>query len=233
LPRRRLTLAACALQVYKDVMTESIPYASAPLNVCVLSLDATVGAGLMTGVCGNASGGVTELEGISVRLDLHTFDPAREQELGAVLSLADAAALVLQHMDAPALELLKAAYRILPSEHKLPVALLVVRDAGRLEFKMACPTCSQKLWVRDEDKGRVGRCPHCKKTFVLPAQSALLKQLLMLPESMPVVTVMVGHEASCRGPLANLAERARLRAQVLKSSTVPVQIAHDHKPPAE
>lgn len=212
-------------------MTDSSSSGSAPLNLCVLSLDAAAGAALMSGLCGQGGGGVTELDGIPVRLDLHAFDPAREVELAAVLSLADAAVLLLQHMDAPALELLKAAYRILPSEHKLPVALLVVREAGRLEFKMACPTCSQKLWVRDEDKGRVGRCPHCKKTFVLPVQAALLKQHLMLPDSMPVVTVMLGHEASCRGPLASLAERARLRAQVIKSSTVAVQIAHDQKPP--
>lgn len=209
-------------------MTENAATARPHVSLCVLALDGPAGTALLASVCGVGGAVEVELDGIPARLDLHTFDPAREQELAAVLNLADAAALVVQHLDAPALELLKAAYRILPSEHKLPVALLVVRESGRLEFKMACPTCSQKLWVRDEDQGRVGRCPHCKKTFVLPAQAALIKQHLMLPASLPVVTIMLGNAGSCRGPLATLAERAKLRAQVTKSSTVPVQIDPHH-----
>ena len=195
-----------------------------PLSLCVLTIDAAAGTSLVQTVCGQGGTGNVDLDGIPVRLDLHTFDPAREQDLGAVLNMSDAAALVVHHIDAPSLELLKAAYRILPSEHRLPLSVLVVREAARLEFKMACPTCSQKLWVRDEDQGRVGRCPHCKKTFVLPAQAVLIKQQLSLPSSMPVVTVMLGNLGACRGPLSNLAERARLRAQVTKSSTVQVQI---------
>lgn len=197
---------------------------SGRLTVCVLTIDATAGSAFVGTVCGVGASSDVELDGIPARVDLHTFDPAREQELSAALNLADAAALVVHHIDAPALELLKAAYRILPSEHKLPIALLIMRESGKLEFKMACPTCSQKLWVRDEDQGRVGRCPHCKKTFVLPAQAVLIKQHLMLPATMPVLTVMIGNPGACRGPLATLAERARLRAQVTKSATVQVQI---------
>ena len=199
--------------------------------MCVLTIDAAVGASLIGSVCGQGSTGDVDLDGIPVHFDLQTFDATRESDVGAALSMADAAALVIHHIDAPSLELLKAAYRIMPSEHRLPIAVLIVREAGRLEFKMACPTCSQKLWVRDEDQGRVGRCPHCKKTFVLPAQAVLIKQQLLLPSSLPVVTVMLGNTGACQGPLSSLAERAKLRAQVTKSSTVQVQITGDHKPP--
>ncbi len=209
-------------------MTDVLPGGPGPISICILALDGATGSQLMTSVGGGEGISEVDLEGKPVRLDLHTFDPAREQALAAVLNLADAAALLVQHLDAPALELLKAAYRILPSEHRLPVAVLAVRDPGRAEFKMACPTCSQKLWVRDEDQGRVGRCPHCKKTFVLPAQDALIRQHLSLPASMSVAAVVLGNADGCRAPLSALAERARLRAQVTKSSTVPVQIDPHH-----
>ena len=195
------------------------------LVVRVLTIDAPAGTAFLGTVCGMGGSGDVELEGIPVRLELSVFDPSRSSQSVEVLNRADAAALLVHHMDAPALELLKNAYRILPSDHKLPVSLLVVREAGRMEFKMACPTCSQKLWVRDEDQGRIGRCPHCKKTFVLPAQTLLIKQNLMLPASLPVVTVTVGNPGACRGPLATLAERARLRQQAGKSSTAPVQLS--------
>ena len=63
---------------------------------------------------------------------------------------------------------------------------------------------------------------------MLPAQDALIKQHLALPTSMPVAAVVLGNADGCREPLAALAERARLRAQVTKSSTVPVQIDPHH-----
>lgn len=193
----------------------------------VLTIDAAAGTSFLGTICGMGGSGDIQIENIPVRLEMSVFDLPRAAQCAELLVNADAAALLVHHMDAPALELLKNAYRILPSDHKLPVALLVVREAGRMEFKMACPTCSQKLWVRDEDQGRVGRCPHCKKTFVLPAQTLLIKQNLMLPASLPVMTVMVGNPGACRGPLLNLAERARLRRQASKSSTAPIQLAQD------
>jgi hypothetical protein len=211
-------------------MADTPPTSPGQISICVLALDGNTGSLLLASVVGREGVCELELDGKPTRLDLHTFDPAREQEMGAVINLADAAVLLVQHLDAPALELLKGAYRILPSEHRLPVAVLIVREASRAEFKMACPNCSQKLWVRDEDQGRVGRCPHCKKTFVLPAQDALIKQLLALPASMPVTLIALGNPVGCRGPLSALAERARLRAQVIKSSTVPVQIDPHHHP---
>lgn len=190
----------------------------------VLTIDAAAGTSFLATICGLGGSGDVELDGIPVRLELTVFDPNRISQSEEVLARSDAAALLVHHMDAPALELLKNAYRVLPSDHKLPVALLVVREAGRMEFKMACPACSQKLWVRDEDQGRIGRCPHCKKTFVLPAQTLLIKQNLMLPASLSVVTVTVGNPGACRGPLSSLAERARLRKKVGKSSTAPIQL---------
>ena len=195
------------------------------LSLCVLTTDAAAGKALVGTACGAGGVSETDLDGIPVHLNLQTFEFAREQELEAVLNQSDAAVLVVHHIDSISLELLKGAYRILPSLHRMPVALLVVRETGKMEFKMACPACRQKLWVRDEDQGRVGRCPHCKKTFVLPAQAVVIKQHLMLPPNLPVTMVIIGNPHACRGPLTTLAEQARTRSQVTKNTTVQVQVS--------
>ncbi len=193
-------------------------------SICLLTLDTVAGKALVNTVCGMGGGPETELDGIPVHLDLHHYEAEREAELVAAVNAADAVALMVHHVDAPSLERLKQAFRILPSVHKVPVALLMVREASKMEFKMVCPNCSQKLWVRDEDQGRIGRCPHCKNTFVLPAQGAFIKRQLTLPASFPVTMVIIGNPGACRGPLTNLAAQAKLRAQVMKSSTMPLSI---------
>ncbi len=212
-------------------MPEPETESAARLSLCVLTIDVTAGVSFIQTVCGLGGSSDMLLDGVPVHLELCTYEAGREPEVIARLSEADAVALLVHHIDAPAMDLLKNAYRIVPGEHKLPTSLLIVREAGRMEFKMGCPACCQKLWVRDEDQGRVGRCPHCKKNFVLPAQAVLIKQHLMLPASLPVVTVMVGNPGACRGPLASLVERARLRAQALKSSTMPIPVEPDVVPP--
>ncbi len=213
-------------------MEAPVSPASVPrLHVCLLATDGVGGEGFLAAVCGMAGNREIEIDGVPLQLNLNIYDAACVDDSAGCVGRSDAAALLIQHMDAPSLELLKGAYRLLPGENRQPTALMLLRESGRREFKMACPTCSQKLWVRDEDQGRVGRCPHCKKTFALPSQSTLVKSLLMLPASVPLVTVTLGNPASCRGPLASLVERARLRIQLAKSSTAPVQI-NPADPPA-
>jgi len=205
------------------------PQAPVVLQVPVITVDRVQGQVFVDTVCGGAQMVDVRLDGVTVRLTLLVLEPGHEGELREVLARCDAAALLVHHVDAVSIESLKAAYRLMPSEHRLPSAILILREPGKVEFKMSCPTCGQKLWVRDEDKGRPGRCPHCKKSFVLPAQSAHLQSVLMLPEAVPLMTVVQGNAGSCRGPVAALAERARHRAQVLMSATMRVQVSEDGK----
>ena len=199
------------------------------LQIPVITLDRMTGQLFVDTVCGGANLVDVRLDGVTVRLHLLVYEPGHEAALEEALVRCDAAALLVQHIDAVSIESLKAAYRLMPSEHRLPTAILLLREHGKLEFKMSCPTSGQKLWVRDEDTGRPGRCPHCKKSFVLPAQSAHLKSVLMLPDAVPLVTVAQGNAGSCRGPIAALAERARHRAQVLMSATMRVQVGDEGK----
>lgn len=205
------------------------PTAPMVLQVPVITIDRALGQAFVDTVCGGAQMVDVRLDGLTVRLNLLVYEAGQEGQLKEALSRCDAAALLVQHVDAVSIESLKAVIRIMPSEHRLPSAVLIVRETGKVEFKMSCPTCGQKLWVRDEDKGRPGRCPHCKKSFVLPAQSAHLQSVLMLPAAVPLMTVVQGNAGSCRGPVAALAERARHRAQVLMSATMRVQVNEDGK----
>lgn len=201
----------------------------APVRIALITVDPAAGDRFVESVCGpHQTEFIADDERICITA--RVYRSSDENKICGALNEADAVALLVSHIDAVSIEHLRAAYRLLPSEYTLPAAILVVREPGRMEFKMSCPTCGQKLWVRDEDKGRNGRCPHCKKSFVLPSQTAHLKSVLMTPEIVPIVTVTDGHATNCRGPIAALAERARRHAQALKSATMRVQVTD--APPA-
>ena len=195
-----------------------------PIPVALITVDLSDGERFLSAVCGP---GANEFRADDHLIHLHllVYRAEAEAQLGAALAECAAAALLVSHIDAVSIERLRAAYRLLPSEYVLPAAILILRQPGKMEFKMSCPTCGQKLWVRDEDKGRNGRCPRCKKSFVLPSQTAHLKGVLMTPEVVPLITVTDGNAHNCRGPIAALAERASRQAHALKSATMRVQVS--------
>jgi hypothetical protein len=86
--------------------------------------------------------------------------------------------------------------------------------------------------VRDTDVNKRGRCPNCKRAFKLPAQAAHLKSQLMLPDAVPVISVVRGNAASCRGAISSLVGRVAGKVaegpepddETLKQATVRVQI---------
>ncbi len=207
--------------------TESI---QSRVAIGLLAVDAAAGQRMVEATCG-ANAREFTADGLAIELRLIAYRADEESALSRAISGCDAAALLVTHIDAVSIEAVKAAYRLLPLEGPFPSSILILREPGRMEFKMSCPACGQKLWVRDEDKGRNGRCPHCKKTFVLPAQTALLKSILMTPDSIPLVTVTDGHVGKCQGPIAELAGRASRQAQARNSATMRVQLA-DGEPPA-
>ncbi|HMP75353.1 MAG TPA: hypothetical protein PKE12_03555 [Kiritimatiellia bacterium] len=202
-----------------------------PVYIALIAVDQSAGERFVATVCGKGESEFL-LDKTPLRMQLLVYRPDCEEELQRRLGECDAAALLASHIDAVSIEQLRAAYRLLPGEYAFPAAMLILREPGKMEFKMSCPTCGQKLWVRDEDKGRNGRCPHCKKSFVLPAQTAHLKGVLMTPETVPLITVTDGNQGNCRGPIGALADRARQYAQVLKSATMRVQVSDSNGEPA-
>lgn len=196
----------------------------------LLAVDEAAGHRMADVVCG-ANAREFTADGLLIELRLIPYRADQESALSRAIAGCDAVALLVTHIDAVSVETVKAAYRLLPLEGPFPSSILILREPGRMEFKMSCPACGQKLWVRDEDKGRNGRCPHCKKTFVLPAQTALLKSILMTPDSIPLITVTEGHVGKCQGPIAELAGRASRQAQARNSATMRVQIDDGDAPP--
>lgn len=208
-------------------MNDSASNPSPLITIALLSGDARIGGDFVRQISAPGELGVLRAGDSRAKLHLVAGDQLTAAAVADVVAAIDGVALLVHHIDVDSMDLIRKAYGALPGDHRIPLAILLIRESGRLEFKMACPTCNQKLWVRDEDSGRVGRCPHCKKTFQLPTQTSVLKAALNLPDIVPVVTSVLGHAASCSGPVAALAERALHRQRAQKASTVPVQLPHD------
>lgn len=123
--------------------------------------------------------------------------------------LADAAGIIIvaQHTDSAGLEPLRRLHARLPGDAFLPEAHALHRDPGHSEFKLNCPHCGQKLWVNDNQEGRPGRCPGCKKTFLIPSQPRHLAASLQLSSDSPVRLQTRGDTVAAIALVNELADR--------------------------
>lgn len=96
-----------------------------------------------------------------------------------------------------------------------PAVVLIYRNENESDFKMSCPYCGQKLWVRDADQDKRGRCPHCHKGFTLPAQEEHVASALSLSSTTPVRRIVRGDPGSLASPLRLILE-AESTADTLK-----------------
>lgn len=87
-----------------------------------------------------------------------------------------------------------------------PAVVLIYRNENESDFKMSCPYCGQKLWVRDADQDKRGRCPHCQKGFTLPAQEQHVSSALSLSPTTPVRRIVRGDPGSLSSPLRLMME---------------------------
>lgn len=205
------------------------------IRILVLCIHPELGETFLQCVCQgeSATSGDTVVEGRPVHLEVLAGDPRMTPNWDEAIKQADAVAMLVRFLDVISLDKIRAIYRRLPSERSSPMAVIVFREEGEIDFKMSCPACGQKLWVRDTDVGKRGRCPNCKKAFKLPSQAGHLKAQLMLPDAVPALTVVRGKAASCRGALASLlaylkgtivAGSEQIDQETLKKTTVRVQI---------
>ncbi len=140
------------------------------------------------------------------------------------LASADGILLLIRHLDSNSLDQAKALLGKLPNA---ATHIAICRAETDVEFKMSCPSCRQKLWIRDADVGRNGRCPHCKIAFVLPSPEDHLRSVFEWPNSDPLLRIIMDRPVSCRDALEVLANTIVARRAAALSATKRIQLSDD------
>jgi len=160
-------------------------------------------------------------------------DPGQDTAFAEHLAKADAIAIVVRCLDLLFLEKVKNIYRLLPDTLNIPVAIFMLRDKGEADFKISCPSCGQKLWLRDADIAKRGRCPNCTKPFIILSQGDHLKSQLMLPDKIEAFKVTRSNPESFHAALIKLfggvpagikPADLSVSAEALKNATVRIQV---------
>ncbi len=168
-----------------------------------------------------------------VVMDVFVGDPADDATFADRVARAQAITLLVRFLDVLSLDKIRNVYHNLSHAGLVPKAIFYLRDKNELDFKISCPSCGQKLWLRDTDVGKRGRCPNCSKPFVILSQSDHLKTQLLLPEGMPCIKVIRKDNDSFRAAVAKLLETeatgitpadASVSMDALKHSTVRIQV---------
>lgn len=200
------------------------------LSILALSVHQEMGEDFVKALC--QEGTTKTIAGHAITFDVLAGDPRLNAAWDDGVKSANGLILLTRFLDVITLDKIKAIYRRLPSEKAEALMVLIVRENDEADFKMSCPVCGQKLWVRDSDAGKRGRCPNCKKAFTLPDQASHLRAQLALPDSVPVLRVVGGDPKSAEKAVEQLLkqqgdgliETGGLDQNVLKQSTIRVQV---------
>jgi len=142
-----------------------------------------------------------------VALDVFVGDPDEDTSFKDRVAKAQAVSILVRFLDVLSLDKIRNMYHHLTQAgSSIPVGVFYLRDKGELDFKISCPSCGQKLWLRDTDVGKRGRCPNCSKPFIILTQADHLKTQLLLPESMQCVKVTRQDSDSLRTAVGKLLE---------------------------
>jgi len=168
-----------------------------------------------------------------VALDVFIGDPSEDASFGDRVAKAHAIVILVRFLDVLSLDKIRNIYHYLAQSGSTPRAVFYLRDKGELDFKISCPSCGQKLWLRDTDVGKRGRCPNCSKPFVILSQADHLKTQLLLPDGMPCLKVICKDTDSFRNAVVKLLETqasgitpadASVNLDALKHATVRIQV---------
>ncbi len=202
------------------------------LNALVLSIYRDLAEDFLGGLTADPKQEVT-LDSCRVAFDIVAGDPAQDPMFAEHLARAGAIILVVRFLDVLSLEKIKNIYRSLPDAPGVPIAIFMLRDKGESDFKISCPACGQKLWLRDSDVGKRGRCPNCTKPFVILSQGDHLKTQLMLPDKVAIHTVTRTQPEMLQAALTRVLRNAAsalnpadrsVNEEALKNATVRIQI---------
>jgi len=168
-----------------------------------------------------------------VVMDVFVGDPAEDPSFAERVAKAHAITILVRFLDVLSLDKIRNIYHHLAQAGSIPKAVFYLRDKGELDFKISCPSCGQKLWLRDTDVGKRGRCPNCSKPFIILSQSDHLKTQLILPEGIPCLQVIRKDNDSIRTAVSKLLESkisgvtpsdANVNIEALKHATVRIQV---------
>lgn len=160
-------------------------------------------------------------------------DPVQYPTWDEFISAADLIVVVVRFLDVHSLEKIKSIYRYLPTDLNVPIGIFLLRDKGEVDFKVSCPACGQKLWLRDTDVGKRGRCPNCKKPFIILSQLDYFKTQLMLPDNVLVQYAIREDAVSCANAMNKLAGATPVgirpaevagNLEALKNATMRIQL---------
>ncbi|MFP6905382.1 MAG: hypothetical protein VCG02_09200 [Verrucomicrobiota bacterium] len=146
------------------------------------------------------------LDGKTLQIGVHSGPLGSPGDSRSEIGDADAIALVVHYMDVITLDQLRDTCTLLRDHHG-KVAVFLYREEGEVDCKMSCPSCGQKLWVRDTDVGKRGRCPNCKKAFMLPDQAEHIRAELALDPGISITRVEGGNISSSKSAMRMLVDQ--------------------------
>lgn len=158
---------------------------STPTKVCIFSLDREIGEAFIQTICklpAPVDRGSTKVGDCQLMIELIAGELGNNPKWKESIEDAKAAIVLVQFMDILSTDALKKIVEEVSAEKKMPTVYCLFREDGQTDYKISCPVCGQKLWVRDQDAGKRGRCPNCKNHFVLPSQIEGLKSKMDLLE---------------------------------------------------
>ena len=179
-------------------------------------------------------GNILKIGDHEVGLDVFVGDPDEDASFKERVAKSQAVAILVRFLDVLSLDKIRNMYHHLTQAgSSIPVGVFYLRDKGELDFKISCPSCGQKLWLRDTDVGKRGRCPNCSKPFIILSQSDHLKTQLLLPESMACIKITRKDNDSFRTAVGKLLESklsgvmpmdANVNLEAMKHATVRIQV---------
>ncbi len=188
----------------------------------------------LSGEGGREQATLTFDDGESAFVEVLAGDPRLNPTWEETVGKARGMVILARFLDVMSLDKLKSIYRHLPPEERIMLSVGLFRQNGETEFKMSCPACGQKLWVKDDEAGKRGRCPNCRKAFKLPSQPDLIRSQLMLPDAIPVHQIKQGDRESALRVFRDLVNALnggilptgdQIDQSTLKNTTVRVQLS--------
>jgi predicted RNA-binding Zn-ribbon protein involved in translation (DUF1610 family) len=170
---------------------------------------------------GGGQGGKATLRGMAdVCLQPISAEQLANESGMDLLRDSDFCILLVRFVDFVAMENIRRLVRSLPPAAAHHMHVVICRNPGEADYKISCPKCGQKLMVRDASAFRRAKCPHCQDIFMVPGQSDLIRNELILPANRLVRSVNLGDQASCRNALEAMIGQFKEKAEAAKSSTM-------------